>query len=141
MILLTKRFEFHAAHCLAWLPSTHACSRMHGHTYGVRLTVTGELQGPWLIDFGVLKGIWQETCGALLDHQMLNDIEGLEEPTAEHLCAWIAERIAPALPLRVQLAEVEVSESPSSSVVLRMREIARQWIYDVPSSGGDRETP
>ena len=120
MILLSKRFEFHAAHQLAWLPTWHACSRMHGHTYGVRLTLTGELQGPWLLDFGVLKGTWEETCGATLDHHVLNEIEGLEEPTAERLCAWIAARIAPALPAHVQLAEVEVSESPTSSVTLRM---------------------
>ena|SRR2546430_7318887 len=120
MILLSKRFEFHAAHRLGWLPATHACSQMHGHTYGVRLTLTGELRGPWLLDFGVLKQTWAETCGAMLDHKLLNEIEGLEEPTAERLCAWIAARIAPALPAHVQLAEVEVSESPTSSVALRL---------------------
>ena len=46
-----------------------------------------------------------------LDHQYLNDVPGLENPTSERLAAWIWERLQPALPL---LSEVVVHETCTS---------------------------
>ena len=47
-----------------------------------------------------------------LDHSNLNDVEGLDNPTAEHLAFWFWERLREALP---GLCEVEVRETESSS--------------------------
>jgi len=46
-----------------------------------------------------------------LDHRVLNEIEGLENPTSEMLAHWIWERLAPVLP---DLAEVIVHETCTS---------------------------
>jgi 6-pyruvoyltetrahydropterin/6-carboxytetrahydropterin synthase len=40
--------------------------------------------------------------------EILNDIEGLENPTSENLAKWIWLRLKPALPL---LSEIKVSET------------------------------
>ncbi|HET6375770.1 MAG TPA: 6-carboxytetrahydropterin synthase, partial [Methylocella sp.] len=44
-----------------------------------------------------------------LDHNYLNDIEGLENPTAENIAIWIWDRVKVALP---QLESVKVFETP-----------------------------
>jgi hypothetical protein len=48
---------------------------------------------------------------ARLDHHCLNEIEGLENPTAETIAIWIWDRVKPSLPL---LAAVAVFETPLS---------------------------
>ena len=35
---------------------------------------------------------------APLDHALLNEVEGLEQPALERIAAWIFERLAPKLP-------------------------------------------
>ena len=52
---------------------------------------------------------------AQLDHQVLNEIEGLANPTSELLAVWCWQRLAPALP---GLVEVVVSRDPD--VALRV---------------------
>jgi len=46
-----------------------------------------------------------------LDHYLLNEIPGLENPTSEVIAYWIWHKLKPALPL---LAEVVVHETCSS---------------------------
>ena len=48
---------------------------------------------------------------AQLDHNYLNDVPGLENPTSERLAAWIWEQLAATLPL---LSEVVVHETCTS---------------------------
>jgi 6-pyruvoyltetrahydropterin/6-carboxytetrahydropterin synthase len=45
---------------------------------------------------------------------MLNDIPGLENPTAEVIAVWIWNRLKPHLPL---LKSIEVKETPTTGVV------------------------
>jgi 6-pyruvoyltetrahydropterin/6-carboxytetrahydropterin synthase len=45
---------------------------------------------------------------ARLDHHCLNEIEGLDNPTAEHIASWIWVRIKPSL---TQLSNVRVYET------------------------------
>jgi len=47
----------------------------------------------------------------LLDHRYLNEIDGLENPTAENIARWIWKRIKPTLP---QMAQVNVAETCAS---------------------------
>jgi 6-pyruvoyltetrahydropterin/6-carboxytetrahydropterin synthase len=114
---ITKNFVFDAAHWLPHVPEGHKCGRMHGHTYRVTLSLEGELdpQLGWVEDFGELKAAFAPLL-ARLDHRCLNEIEGLDNPTAEVLAAWLFERLRPDLP---QLAEVTVEETPSSTASFR----------------------
>ncbi|MCB9081421.1 MAG: 6-carboxytetrahydropterin synthase QueD [Lewinellaceae bacterium] len=112
-----KEFSFDAAHFLPNVPADHKCARMHGHTYYVRFTVTGPIDPKlgWVMDFGDLKSVWKDLEDRL-DHRCLNDIEGLENPTAEMIASWIWDQVKPQIPL---LTCVEVKETPSTGVLFR----------------------
>lgn len=109
---LTKTFGFESAHFLPCFPEGHKCRRMHGHSFRIRIVVRGAVDPArgYLVDFGDIK----KTVGPLieqLDHRVLNEIPGLENPTAEMLAKWIYDRVKPQLPL---LASVAVHETCTS---------------------------
>ncbi len=112
-----KEFTFDSAHFLPHVPEDHKCRRMHGHTYRVRLFVSGKLDPHlgWVIDFGDIKRIWNP-IEKQLDHYVLNDIEGLENPTAENLAIWIWQQIKPQIH---GLSKVEVYENMTNGVAYR----------------------
>ncbi len=107
-----KEFRIEAAHRLPNLPPGHKCSRLHGHSFQVRITAQGPLSEPegWVRDFADIKAAFQPLFDRL-DHGYLNEIEGLENPTSENLAIWIWERLRPSLP---ELVEVEVRETCTS---------------------------
>lgn len=119
---LRKAFRFEAAHCLPRVPLGHPCRAIHGHSYRVELHLRGPLDPVlgWVVDFGEVSRVARPLI-ATLDHACLNDIPGLENPTSERLCLWLAERLAPALPA---LVAVEVQETETS--------VAR---YELPDGG------
>lgn len=51
----------------------------------------------WVQDFGEISAAFKPLYQKL-DHNYLNDIEGLENPTSENLARWIWPRLAPDLP-------------------------------------------
>lgn len=97
---LVKDFRFEAAHWLPCVPEGHKCRRMHGHSFRGEVAVRGEVDPStgWLIDFADLKRA-VDPIVARLDHYLLNEIEGLSNPTSEILVAWLWERLAPSVPL------------------------------------------
>ncbi|MDC9593461.1 6-carboxytetrahydropterin synthase QueD [Xenorhabdus sp. IM139775] len=112
-----KDFQFEAAHYLPNVPKGHKCGRLHGHSFMVRLEITGEVDplSGWLMDFAdvkaVFKPIWEQ-----LDHHYLNEVTGLENPTSEVLAKWIWEQLKPTLP---QLSAVMVKETCSAGCIYR----------------------
>ena len=107
-----KDFAFEAAHHLPEVPEGNKCRRLHGHSYRVRVYVEGELDPTlgWVVDFAEIR----ETCEPIrqqLDHYYLNEIDGLENPTAENLAKWIWNRLKPELPM---LSRIEISETCTS---------------------------
>jgi 6-pyruvoyltetrahydropterin/6-carboxytetrahydropterin synthase len=104
-----KEFTFDAAHVLPNVPEGHKCRRLHGHTYRVRIYVSGEPDDRvgWVMDFGDIKAAFEPILDRL-DHYYLNDIEGLENPTAEVLARWIWQRLEPRLPM---LSRIEIHET------------------------------
>ena len=107
-----KEFSIEAAHRLPNLPADHKCSRLHGHSFLIAVTVEGPLQQPqgWVQDFADITEAFQPLFEQL-DHRYLNEIEGLENPTSENLAIWIWRRLHASLP---GLAEVEVRETCTS---------------------------
>lgn len=96
---LSRTFRFEAAHRLTGVPPEHKCARLHGHSFKVDVLVRGPVDPAtgWLMDFGDLKKIVQPLIDRL-DHNYLNEIDGLENPTSEVLAGWLWERIEPLLP-------------------------------------------
>jgi 6-pyruvoyltetrahydropterin/6-carboxytetrahydropterin synthase len=116
-IELRKTFQFEAAHRLPMLPETHKCFRLHGHSFQVELVVAGETDPRmgWLVDYAdisaVFKPIWEQ-----LDHNYLNEIPGLQNPTSENVAEWIWNQLKPRLPM---LTEIVVAETCTARCVYR----------------------
>lgn len=110
-----RAFTFDAAHRLPNLPDSHKCRRLHGHTFKVEIHVVGELlqDYDWVIDFGDIAKLVSPVIEEL-DHNYLNDINGLENPTSENIARWLWKRIKPSLSI---LSKIVVQESPYSGVV------------------------
>ena len=105
-----KEFTFEAAHRLPNVPAGHKCARLHGHSFLVRITVSGEVgaQSGWVLDFADISAAF-EPIYRQLDHYYLNEIEGLENPTSENIARWIWKRLE--LP---GLFEVQIRETCTS---------------------------
>lgn len=114
---LRKTFQFEAAHLLPLLPEAHKCRRLHGHSFQVEIVVEGENDPRlgWVMDYAdisaAFKPLWEQ-----LDHNYLNEIVGLTNPTSENVAVWIWERLKPALPL---LKEIVVAETCTAKCVFR----------------------
>lgn len=113
---LSRSFRFEAAHFLPKVPQGHKCARTHGHSYEIEISIEGEVDPElgWVMDFSVIS----EHMAPLLvtvDHQLLNDVEGLPNPTTELLAAWFWERLS-GLP---GLVEIAISETPSTRCIYR----------------------
>jgi 6-pyruvoyltetrahydropterin/6-carboxytetrahydropterin synthase len=94
-----KEFVFEAAHLLPHVPPGHKCGRLHGHSFRAQVFVRGEMGGEtgWVVDFAEIKTAFGPLYDQL-DHNFLNDIEGLENPTSEVLARWIFDGLRPLLP-------------------------------------------
>jgi queuosine biosynthesis protein QueD len=103
-VRLVKGFTFEAAHRLPHLPETHKCYRLHGHSFRVEVQVEGEIDPHtgWFMDYAEIKRAF-EPLHERLDHNYLNEVEGLENPTSENLAVWIWQRLGPALPALVKV--------------------------------------
>ena len=102
---LSREFTFDAAHSLGHYPAGHANTRVHGHSFRARVTVEGQPDGNGQIVDLEEMGRQLNELHNRLDHQMLNEIEGLAQPTLENLCLFIWDNLQSALP---QICAVEV---------------------------------
>lgn len=91
-----KEFTFEAAHHLPQAPTGHPNARIHGHSFRVRVTLSGEPDPETgiIVHFGKLDKALSQ-LKEQLDHHYLNDIDGLETPTLEHIALWIWQKICP----------------------------------------------
>ena len=110
-----KVFQVEAAHHLPNVPEDHKCRRLHGHSFIIEIHVSGPVGNDtgWVMDFADLKNSF-EPLYEQLDHNYLNEIEGLENPTSENLAKWIWQHLKPSLTL---LTKVIVKETCNSGCV------------------------
>ena len=115
-----KEFRFEAAHRLPNVPADHKCARLHGHSFQVELHVSGEVDSNtgWIIDFADIKRAWKP-LEKELDHNYLNDLEGLDNPTSENLAIWIWRRVELSLP---GLSRIVVRETCNSACVMTSKD-------------------
>ena len=115
-MIIYKDFTFEAAHKLPLVPDTHKCSKLHGHSFQVRVTVEGDLNNlGWVVDYAEIKSI----CGPIidkLDHSYLNELSGLTNPTSENIAVWLWDAIKPKL---MMLSEIEVKETCNTGCIFR----------------------
>ena len=112
-ITITIATTFAAAHRLP--DHEGKCQRLHGHTYGLEVTMAGTPQqsGPaagMVMDFAELRKRVGDLIVEKLDHQLLNELFDVV-PTTEAVAAWIFETLrTDGLPV----VRVRLSESPNS---------------------------
>lgn len=114
-MIIYKQFSFDSAHFLPKVPAGHKCINTHGHTYFLTVYIEGDMieKYGWVIDYTDLKNGIQPIIN-LLDHQLLNNIPGLENPTSEVLAIWLWNKIKPIFP---GLKKIELNETPTSGVI------------------------
>lgn len=136
-IKITKIFSLEMAHAL--LEHDGPCKNIHGHSYRLEITVSGEPKNEpghpkdgMVMDFADLKKIVNEKIIERFDHALVlnirspqNKIEGFEEyfgkiiftvyqPTCENLLLDMKAKIEMNLPSNVKLSRVVLRETESS---------------------------
>ena len=111
---ITKAATFDAAHYFAEGPEHRPYANLHGHSFKVEATVRGPAVEPvgWVADLGDLDAALRGVA-AELDHGLLNQKPGLEQPTLEHLCLYFAERLKGPFPslCRIVVSRPTIGES------------------------------
>jgi 6-pyruvoyltetrahydropterin/6-carboxytetrahydropterin synthase len=96
-----RTYRFESAHRLPLVPAGHRCRNLHGHNYRLEIVVSGPVDGRGFVrDFAELDAIVQPLL-AQVDHRLLNDVPGLENPTAEIIAAWFLHQIPDCQSVRV----------------------------------------
>ena len=99
--MIGRFYRFESAHFLPKVPEGHRCRNLHGHNYRVEIVVGGAVDGRGFVkDFAEIDA---EVVPFLtqLDHKLLNEVPGLENPTAEIIARWFLDRIAMSARVRV----------------------------------------
>ncbi len=115
---IEKDFQFEAAHYFGHADANDLFKKIHGHSFKGTVRIEGNAQEEkgWIRDLWKIEQIIGQVIEPL-DHAMLNDIPGLEQPALEQIAQWIFTRLEPQLP---GLTSVEVGR-PSCGERARVR--------------------
>lgn len=97
---IAYRFGFDAAHHFDHYPEGHPNRAMHGHSFQVEVALAGEPdpRSGFVADFEAVARACETQVRARLDHRVLNDIDGLANPSLENIALWVWGALAPRLP-------------------------------------------
>ena len=111
-----RTFRIHASRYLPKLDDEHICKNMHGHTFNITISCIGEIneKDGFVIDFYDIDKIFNKYIHAKIDHKVLNEVEGLNNPTSEFLAKWIWDNMVPHLPI---LSKITVSEDHGTGII------------------------
>ncbi len=117
-IQLKQQFQIESARFLPNLPPTHPCRRIHGHSFRITLTLIADenqlkSQEGWLIDYNEIVENMKPILN-LIDHRLLNNVPGLENPTTENLCRWVYGLAQEKIPYLTQVSIKETSQTECS---------------------------
>lgn len=116
---ISKSVSFEAAHRLPSAGEHSPYGRIHGHSFELEATLSGKVQHGklWVEDIGVLTSALEDIAKQL-DHQLLNDIDGLSVPTLENILVWVSHQLTAKLD---HVSQVKLSRPSLKEVcVLRL---------------------
>ena len=108
-MIVYKEYYINSARFLPNLENSHICSNLHGHTYNIKVSVKGPVNTKtgFVIDaFDIDKSF--DKVHKEIDHRLLNEIKGLENPTSENICIFVWNKLIKDLPY---LYEIEIKEN------------------------------
>jgi 6-pyruvoyltetrahydropterin/6-carboxytetrahydropterin synthase len=110
-----KEFSFDSAHRLTGVPPDHKCARLHGHTYRLRVYVSGppdERGFAGGLDYSEIDAAVKRVLSHV-DHYCLNDVDPrcLSNPTTENVCRWLWPRLKAEMP---SLSKIVLCESATT---------------------------
>lgn len=111
-VRLVRKYGFESAHRLPFVPEGHKCSRLHGHSFRVEVSVRGVVDARlgWFVDYADIDAACRPVIESL-DHHYLNEIPGLENPTSEHLAKYVWDRLVDKLAGLERICVMETCES------------------------------
>ena len=114
-----KLFRTYRAHCARYIPTlneSHICKQMHGHTFNIVVHLEGPIDKTtgFVMDFFDLDIIVDKEIIKKIDHKVLNDINGLENPSSENLAIYIFNNLADKIKY---LSKISVSEDHGTGIV------------------------
>ena len=111
-----KDFSLDSAVRMSNAPVTDPRSRVHGHTYTLRLKLTAPLDAVmgWTIDYGDIKRIFDPVFKSL-DHHPLHELPELGGGDPASLARWVYQRVLADLP---QVCAVELYETDGRGVTV-----------------------
>ena len=121
-VYVTKEFEFEACHHLTHYVGN--CANLHGHTYKLQVTVSGEIPSPeqiteemyaedsMVLDFKLLKRVVKDHILDTHDHSNLNDL--YVQSTAEVMVVSMYQILREKLPKDVEIENVKLWETSTS---------------------------
>ena len=107
-----KIYRTYRAHCARYIPTLddgHICKEMHGHTFNIVVSVDGPINEKtgFVIDFFDLDKIVKKEVISIIDHKVLNDIDGLSNPSTEHLAIFVWNKLVSQID---HLSKIAISE-------------------------------
>ncbi|MEX2514311.1 MAG: 6-carboxytetrahydropterin synthase [Cyclobacteriaceae bacterium] len=130
MLMITKKFNFEAAHHISNHPGL--CREIHGHSYTLAVTLKGPIDPAtdMIMDFKIIKKMVNAQIIKEQDHALLlkkneENAYGFSfyqgkvlwlssEPTAERLWLWLVSKIRKCLPENIQLIRINLQDTPDS---------------------------
>lgn len=111
-----KDHRFEAAVRLARAPGEDPRSRLHGHSFQLRLCLSADLDTVmgWTIDFGDVKQLFSPVWSRL-DHHRLDEIKGLQDSDTVSLARWIRAESVAQLP---QVERLDLWETPDCGAMI-----------------------
>lgn len=117
MWIVTKEFEFEAAHSLPHLPEGHKCRNLHGHGYKLIVEVSGETdERGFVIDYAEISEAVSPIV-TKLDHRNLNEVFPFPT-TSENVAKWLFEEIRKSIP---GISRVVLKETSGTSAAYMQR--------------------
>ena len=110
-----RTYTIHSARFIPTLDSNHPCKKMHGHTFKIIIELDAPINEKtgFVMDFYDLDLIVNNKIIKKIDHKVLNDIKGLENPSSEHLSVWIWNKLIDSTP---ELSQVTISENHGTGI-------------------------
>ena len=113
-----KIYRTYIAHSARYIPNLedgHKCKTMHGHTFNITIYLDGPINEKtgFVMDFFDLDKVVEKEVINKIDHMVLNDIEGLKNPSSENLSIFIWDTLVSKIDY---LSKVTVSEDRGTGI-------------------------